>query len=106
MSTVSKENVAHLAALARLDLTDEEAERFAGQLSNVVGYVEQLQEVGTDDEDQGTGVTGLTNILQADEPRAADDPAVINRDAFFAQAPRTKETLLQVRAVLGGEESA
>lgn len=106
MSTVSKDDIAHLAKLARLAITEEESQRYAEQLSSVVAYVEQLQEVATTESKGVPGVTGLQNVLAADEPRAANDLAVINREQFFAGAPRSKNHLLQVRAVLGSEESA
>ena len=41
-------DVRYVANLARLDLTDEEVELFQGQLENILGYVEQLQELNVD----------------------------------------------------------
>jgi len=47
MSTISRQECHELAALARLSLTDEEADRFAGELSPILDYLEQLQAVDT-----------------------------------------------------------
>lgn len=64
---LSKEQVKHVAKLARLDLADDEAVRFAGQLSDVLSYMEILEEVNTDGVDPTSQVTGLTNVTRKDK---------------------------------------
>ncbi len=64
---LSKEQVKHVAKLARLDLTDDEAARFAGQLSDVLSYMEILEEVDTDGVEPTSQVTGLTNVTRKDK---------------------------------------
>jgi aspartyl-tRNA(Asn)/glutamyl-tRNA(Gln) amidotransferase subunit C len=106
MSSVSREDINHLATLARLSLTEEEEERYASQLSNVVGYVEQLQKVAVTEKNIGKGVTGLSTVLAADVPRSESDPAFINTEALLTEAPLRSEHFVQVRAVLNGEGGA
>lgn len=48
MSTLSKEEINKIASLGRLSLTEEEKEKLSGDLSAVLGYVEQLNELNTD----------------------------------------------------------
>jgi len=63
---LTKEQVAHVANLARLGLTDEELERYVHELSGIVGYVEQLESVDTQGVAATAQVTGLSTILRED----------------------------------------
>ena len=106
MQSLSHDDIAHLASLARLTVTEEEKERYATQLSSVVGYVEQLQQVETGDVFLGAGVTGMMNILAEDEPRQKGDGAELNPETVLAHAPLRSGRFIQVRAVLNGEGGA
>lgn len=103
MAELSDSDIQHLARLARLDITAEETARYADQLTAVVHYVETLSEVDTSKVTAHTGVTGLTNVLRADEA----DTSGFNHDVATAAFPRRDGDFIEVRAVLGGEvESA
>lgn len=106
MSTVSQADIAHLANLARLTLTEEEKNRYAGQLSNVISYVEQLQEVSTEGVNAAAGVTGMSNVLAADVPREKTDAACINPETALASVPSRNGNFIQVRAVLNTDGGA
>lgn len=56
-----------MAKLARLGLSDKEVEKFQTQLSGILDYVEQLNEVETDDVEPTAQVTGLTNVKREDK---------------------------------------
>jgi aspartyl-tRNA(Asn)/glutamyl-tRNA(Gln) amidotransferase subunit C len=103
MSQLSSQDIQHLGRLARLNLTQEEQERFAPQLSAVVEYIEQLKEVDTSAITQVKGVTGMHNVLADDVVRSSDDQIAVSREALLAGAPAAKNTLFLVRAVLGEE---
>jgi len=64
---ISKEEVDHIAKLSRLDLSAEEEERFSEQLSSILGYVDQLSEIKTEDVEPTSNITGLSNIYRDDE---------------------------------------
>lgn len=64
---LSKEDVLKIAKLARLRLTDAEAEKFARQMSDIVGFAEQLNELDLAGVEETNQVTGLTNRTRADE---------------------------------------
>ena len=68
---LDEKQVRHVAKLARIDLTDEEVKKFAGQLSKVFGYMEILNEVDTKDVIETSQVTGLKNVMEKDEIRSA-----------------------------------
>lgn len=67
MSKLSKNEVSHIAKLSRLDLTADEQARFSDQLSDVLEYVSQLEEVNTEGVEPMNNVTGLLNVCVADE---------------------------------------
>ena len=81
--SIDKATVAKIARLARIHLPDENREALAGELSNILGWVEQLAEVKTDD------VAPMTSVVEVDLPRRKD--AVTDgdcQDKVLANAPR------------------
>jgi aspartyl-tRNA(Asn)/glutamyl-tRNA(Gln) amidotransferase subunit C len=64
---LSKEQVQKIADLARLGLTDAEIEKFTGQLSGILDWVDMLSEVDTEGVEPTYQSTGLTNVVDADE---------------------------------------
>jgi aspartyl-tRNA(Asn)/glutamyl-tRNA(Gln) amidotransferase subunit C len=82
---LSRDQVLHVARLARLELTDEELDRHAGELSKVMDWVDKISELGDLDEVTPTShVVELTNQLRADEPR----PSLPVDDALAAAPDR------------------
>lgn len=65
--SLSSEEVRKIAMLARLGLTDAEVEKFAGQLTGILDWVDMLSEVDTDGVEPTYQVTGLTNVGENDE---------------------------------------
>jgi aspartyl-tRNA(Asn)/glutamyl-tRNA(Gln) amidotransferase subunit C len=64
---INREEIKHLAELARLSLTAEEEERFQGQLDSVLQYINHLNEVDTKNIEPTAQVSGLTDVWRADE---------------------------------------
>jgi aspartyl-tRNA(Asn)/glutamyl-tRNA(Gln) amidotransferase subunit C len=95
MSAIGPAQVARIAHLARLALTEQELELFARQLGSILDYVEQLQKVDTTGVPPTSHPLDLTAALRPDEVRpsvsrdeavsAAPDPAV---DAGLFKVPR------------------
>ncbi len=65
--SLTKQEVEHIAKLARLSLTEEEKEKYSRQLSDILAYVEQLQKVDTAQVEPTSQVTGLLNVMREDE---------------------------------------
>lgn len=63
---LTRAQVQHIAKLARLALTDAEVDKFTGQLTTILEYVEQLNEVDTDGVVPTAQVTGLKNVMRDD----------------------------------------
>ncbi|MDP9189045.1 MAG: Asp-tRNA(Asn)/Glu-tRNA(Gln) amidotransferase subunit GatC [Actinomycetota bacterium] len=66
---IDREQVLHVARLARLKLSDEELERMAGELSGILEHVERISELELDGVEPTTHVIELENVLRPDEPR-------------------------------------
>lgn len=67
MAKLTNEDVLKLAKLSRLHLTDEEVEKFKNEITAILGYVEQLQNVDLDGLEPTYQVTGLSNVTRKDE---------------------------------------
>ena len=67
MTKLSKDDVRHIAKLCRLNVSDEEVEKFSTELSSILEFVDKLQEVDTKDVAPTPQATGLTNALREDE---------------------------------------
>jgi aspartyl-tRNA(Asn)/glutamyl-tRNA(Gln) amidotransferase subunit C len=104
MSNLTKKDIQHLAGLARLELSPEETERYAEQLTTVVSYVDQLTNVATG-EAGSEGVTGLSNVLQEDVPRGSESLANLNPAEALAGAPLSEGGNLVVRAVMNASDT-
>jgi aspartyl-tRNA(Asn)/glutamyl-tRNA(Gln) amidotransferase subunit C len=63
---LNAEQVQHIAKLARLGLSKEEGEKFAKQLSDIMAYVDMLNEVNVDNVEPTSQVTGLENVTRED----------------------------------------
>lgn len=98
MSTISREDVAKLAKLARLALTDDELASFAGQLDAILGYVGAIQAVDT------SGVAPTDNPLRDVNVTRPDvvQPSLTQQQAL-AEAPAADEGRFAVPQILGEE---
>ena len=79
---IDREQVLHVARLARLRLSDEEVEAMTGELSSVLGHIEKIGELDLGDVTPTSHVVALENVLRPDEPRPS-----LPRDAALAEAP-------------------
>ncbi|MEV0674362.1 Asp-tRNA(Asn)/Glu-tRNA(Gln) amidotransferase subunit GatC [Mycobacterium sp. NPDC050441] len=99
MSKISRDEVAHLARLARLALTDEELDSYAGQLDAILGHVSQIQSVDV------TGVEPTDNPLK-DVNVSRPDVVVpcLTQEEALAAAPRAEDGRFAVPRILGEGE--
>jgi aspartyl-tRNA(Asn)/glutamyl-tRNA(Gln) amidotransferase subunit C len=66
---IDREQVLHVARLARLELSDEEVERMSSELSGVLDHVDKISELDLEGVEPTSHVVALENVLRADEPR-------------------------------------
>ena len=95
---ITRAEVAHLARLSRLALTDEELDRLASQLDVILGAVARVGEVAADDIPPTSHSVPLTNVYRPDEATPS-----LSRDAVLAGAPAAEEGRFRVPRILDEE---
>lgn len=94
---LSKQEIQHIAKLARLELTDEELKKYGGQLSAILNYIDQLKEVEVKAVEPTAQVTGLENVLREDVARDWNGDEV---EQALADAPEKEERFIKVKRVI------
>jgi aspartyl-tRNA(Asn)/glutamyl-tRNA(Gln) amidotransferase subunit C len=79
---IDREQVLHVARLARLRLSDEEVERMSGELTSILDHIEKIGELDLDDVEPTSHVVEVENVLRPDEPRPSWP-----RERVLAEAP-------------------
>ncbi len=97
MAKLSRDDVLKLAALARISLSEEEVDAFAGELSAILGYVEQLSSVDVSGLEPTNQVTGLTNVMRKDEVK---DYGYTPAD-LLKNVPAVEKNQLKVKRMIG-----
>lgn len=95
---ISRDDVAHLARLARLAVTDQELDTFAGQLDVILGAVARVGEVAAADIPPTSHAVPMTNVFRPDEVRPS-----LPRDAVLAAAPAVEDDKFRVPRILTDE---
>ena len=96
--SLSLEDVAHIAELARLQLTEEEQKRFLGQLSGILDHVARLQALDTAAIPPTSSVLPPRGALREDTPRPG-----LDLEALMQNAPARKGRQFRVPPVLGDQ---
>lgn len=95
---ITTSDVQKVAKLARLRLTDDELERFTGQLAAVLEHAADLETLDLAGVEPMAHPVPLTNVLRTDEPGDA-----LDRDEVLASAPAAEDGQFRVPPVLGEE---
>jgi len=88
---ITREEVLHVAKLARLELTDDEVERLTGELSAILEAVSKVSELDLSDVPPTSHPLALVNALRDDEPHES-----LPLDQVFANAPAREADLFKV----------
>ena len=83
---IDREQVVHVARLARLELSDDEVGTMAAELSSVLGHIEKISELDLDGVAPTSHVVDVANALRPDEPRPS-----LPREEALASAPAVAE---------------
>jgi len=96
MTQITRDDVLHLAQLSSLKLNDNEIDGLRADISNILGYVEQLSELNTDNIEPTYQVTGLENVWR-------DDSVIdysVTREDLLKRAPQSENNQVKVPKVL------
>ena len=102
MSEISRDDVAHLARLARLDLSEDELQEYASQIGDIVEHVAAVGEVDTSDVQP---LSHPTQNVDGDVSVMREDVVVpsLTAEQALDQAPQQSQQRFQVPQILGGE---
>ncbi|MET3683188.1 aspartyl-tRNA(Asn)/glutamyl-tRNA(Gln) amidotransferase subunit C [Alkalibacillus flavidus] len=95
MSKISKDQVKHVANLARLAISEEESEKYSEQLSAIIDFSEQLNELDTTDVEPTTHVLDMKNVMRQDEPKEW-----ISKEDALKNAPDQQDGQFRVPSIL------
>ena len=95
---ITRADVAHVARLARLELSDEELSTFTDQLGDILDHAADIEALDVGDIPPTAHPLPLTNVLRPDEVRPS-----LDRDEVLAQAPLAEDGRFRVPPVLGEE---
>jgi aspartyl-tRNA(Asn)/glutamyl-tRNA(Gln) amidotransferase subunit C len=88
---IEREQVLHVAKLARLRLSEPEVERMAGELSGILAHVDRIGELELEEVPPTSHVVELENVLRPDEPRPS-----WSRETVLEQAPDSADGAFRV----------
>lgn len=93
---ISRDEVAHVARLARLTLTDDELDLFTGQLASILDHAADVEALDLHDVPPTSHPYPLENVVRPDEVRPC-----LDRDEVLAEAPAAEAGMFRVPPVLG-----
>lgn len=96
---ITRDEVAHLARLARLAVSDDELDLFAGQLDVILSAVARVSEVAADDLPPTSHAVPLTNVFRPDEVRPG-----LTQEQALRGAPAAEDGRFRVPRILGEEQ--
>lgn len=96
---ITANEVKHVASLAKLEFTDEELQKFTGQMDEIINMVEQLGEVDTIDVPVTSTVTEEVNVMREDVAVKGTD-----RTLLMKNVPEEKDGLIKVPAIIDESE--
>lgn len=92
---LTREEVLHVARLARVGVTDEDVTKFQNQLSQILDHFDVLRRIDTEDVPPTTHTLPLSNVMAQDDPRDS-----LSQEEVLENAPLDQDGYLRVRAVL------
>lgn len=97
---ITKEDVEHVARLARLSLTEEEKERYTAQLGQILGYVEKLGTLNTDSVPPTSHVLPMANVWREDKAETSTSQTLGSPEDLLSNAPEREGPFFKVKKVI------
>lgn len=99
MTNISNDQVKHVAHLARLEITEEEATKFSSQLEAILNFANQLEEVNTDNVEPTFHVLDLQNVLREDVASVS-----LTQEEVLSNAKNIEDGQFKVPSIIDGGE--
>ena len=97
---ITKKEVEHVARLARLALSEEEKERYTGQLGSILSYIEKMSALNTDNVVPTTHVIPLSNVWREDVMEPSTSATLGSPEEILANAPEREGPLFKVNKII------
>lgn len=94
---LSKEEIQHIAGLARISLNEKEIEGYQKDLSGVLDYFSELQKLDTENVEPIGHITGMSDVFRSDR---SEDFGSIGKEDILKNAPETKDGYVKVKSIL------
>lgn len=98
MSNISREDIEHVALLARLEITPDQAVHYAEQLDRILDYAKKLDELDTEHVEPTSHCLDMTNVFRDDTPRPSLTP-----EQALANAPESEGQFFRVPKIIQEE---
>ena len=98
---IDESQVRHVAKLARLELSDDEVEKFSGQLSAILEYIEKLNELDTESVEPLAHCLAIHNVFREDQAKES-----LDADSALANAPEREGQFFKVPKILDDSSGA
>lgn len=98
---MKKEDIQHLANLSRLELTDEELEKYAGEFDSIIAYVDKIKEITDSDEDLKIENASVKNVFREDDDIQEGG---IHTEKILNEAPDIHEDFVKVKKILNNND--
>ncbi len=95
---LSAKEIDYIAKLARLGLSDSEKKKYSKELSQILDYMNKLNEVDTKDVEPTSQVTGLINVFRKDENPFGVEPEKIKK--IIGQAPEREDNFIKTKPII------
>lgn len=95
---VTSDDIKKLAALSRLDLSEEEVKKMEGEFSSILAYIDTIQKVELPTVPEGSAYLEIENVMREDVP---SHDAGAHTEDLLKQAPRAENGYLKVKKILG-----
>ena len=92
---IGKEEILHIAKLANLNIKDEEIDKYAKNLEDILNFVKVLNKVDTENVEESIGTTNSFNVFRKDEIKEFGD-----RDILLQNAPEQEEGMFRIPKVI------
>lgn len=96
---ITKNEVQHIAKLARLDLTEKEIDKFQKDLSSILNYIEKLKEVDVQDTPPMSHSVKVEDVMRKDEMRL-NGASAAEAEKLLDLMPETKDNYLKVKSII------
>lgn len=100
---MNKEQILNLAKLARLELTDQEVDKYASEIGSILGYVEQINTAVAEAKSDAIETGGERNVFREDSN--ADEPETHTEDILNC-APDVKDNFIKVQKILNTDDGS